>query len=133
MGGRGAKLTRKDELQQLINKSKRLSDQMENLSKEYGQFVDRPGEEGERRRKGHDKWLSLFAQNREIRRKINAELNKRDAVERQRESKVEKRNPETFVNGYGEATHREITSSTYKKAQTRLEREVRHFIGDGLS
>lgn len=30
----------------------------------------------------------------------------------------------TFVNGFGEATRREITSSTYKRAQKRLQKEI---------
>lgn len=36
------------------------------------------------------------------------------------------------VNGYGEATSREITSSTYKRAQSRLDKAVRSWFGRGM-
>lgn len=35
----------------------------------------------------------------------------------------------TFVNGYGEATRREITSTTYERAQKRTDRDVAAFVG----
>lgn len=35
----------------------------------------------------------------------------------------------TFVNSYGEATHRNITNQTYERAQRRLERDVARFLG----
>lgn len=35
---------------------------------------------------------------------------------------------QTFVNGYGEATTREITSSTYSRASKRLSKQVISFI-----
>ena len=34
----------------------------------------------------------------------------------------------TFVNSFGEATTREITNTTYKKAQKRLERQMMRFF-----
>ncbi|MBO5025961.1 MAG: hypothetical protein J6C86_07460 [Bacteroidaceae bacterium] len=37
-------------------------------------------------------------------------------------------NKQTFVNGYGEATTREITSSTYSRACKRLSKQVMSFI-----
>ncbi len=36
---------------------------------------------------------------------------------------IEPKQKKAFVNGYGEATRREITTSTYKRAQKRLEKE----------
>lgn len=35
----------------------------------------------------------------------------------------------TFVNGFGEATRRYITNDTYDRAQRRLEKEVKGFLG----
>ena len=32
--------------------------------------------------------------------------------------------PHTFVNGFGEATHRYVTNTTYEKARKRLERQA---------
>ena len=34
----------------------------------------------------------------------------------------------TFVNGYGEATKREITSSTYARAEKRLSKQIMNFV-----
>jgi len=56
---------------------------------------------------------------REEQRKMNAARVKKQ----QRSSSTRK------VNGYGEATTREITSSTYKRAQRRLEQDVANFMG----
>ena len=36
----------------------------------------------------------------------------------------EKARPKTFVNSFGEATTREITSAAYKRAQRRMERDI---------
>ena len=54
-------------------------------------------------------------------------------IERDRLSAERKKNPQhyipaTKVNGYGEATHREITSSTYERAQSRLKKDVESFL-----
>ncbi len=35
----------------------------------------------------------------------------------------------TFVNGFGEATHRYITTDTYERAQRRLDKEIMGFLG----
>lgn len=35
----------------------------------------------------------------------------------------------TFVNSYGEATHRNITSLSYERAQRRLDREIFSWLG----
>ena len=50
---------------------------------------------------------------REERIRVNKELDEKARLRRAKEK-------ETFVNGYGEATHREITSQTYKNQQKRL-------------
>ena len=34
----------------------------------------------------------------------------------------------TFVNGYGEATKREITSSTYTRAEKKLSKQIMNFV-----
>ncbi|MGN0363683.1 MAG: hypothetical protein ACI4ET_12670 [Bilifractor sp.] len=37
--------------------------------------------------------------------------------------------PKKFVNGYGEATHREITSSTYERAMKRTQKDIERRMG----
>lgn len=39
-----------------------------------------------------------------------------------------KSSSKTFVNGYGEATSREITTSTYKRAEKRLQKQIMNFL-----
>ena len=40
-----------------------------------------------------------------------------------------KTNGKTFVNSFGEATKREITTSTYKNSQAKLSKEILGFVG----
>ena len=48
---------------------------------------------------------------------------------KEKENKNSNTPSEIFVNGYGEATSREITSSTYIRADRRLSKEVMSFVG----
>lgn len=43
-----------------------------------------------------------------------------------------KKETKTFVNGYGEATNKYITSSTYERAEKRRQKEILSFIGGWL-
>lgn len=49
---------------------------------------------------------------------------KADAEARSKQAKSEAAEKKTFVNGYGEATHRYITTSTYERAQKRAMKSV---------
>ena len=49
---------------------------------------------------------------------------KADAEARSKQTKSEPAEKKTFVNGYGEATHRYITTSTYERAQKRAMKSV---------
>ena len=53
---------------------------------------------------------------------------KADAEARSRQAKSEPAEKKKFVNGYGEATDREITSSTYERAQKRLMKSVEGWL-----
>ena len=53
---------------------------------------------------------------------------KADAEARSKQAKSEPAEKKTFVNGYGEATHREITSTTYERAQKRLTKSVEGWL-----
>lgn len=69
------------------------------------------------------KYYELQRQYNDLRSKINA---KKDEEARNRP----KQNTNSkYVNGYGEATHRNITSSTYERAQRRLNREIDRRLG----
>lgn len=49
---------------------------------------------------------------------------KADAEARSKQAKSEPAEKKTFVNGYGEATHRYITTATYERAQKRTMKSV---------
>lgn len=68
------------------------------------------------------KYYDLTKQVRELQKKRSELLEK----ERQERLAARKEEPShnKFVNSYGEATHREITSSSYRRAQRRLDREI---------
>lgn len=53
---------------------------------------------------------------------------KADAEARSKQAKSEPAEKKTFVNGYGEATSREITSTTYERAQKRLTKSVEGWL-----
>lgn len=45
-------------------------------------------------------------------------------------NEVNKKEVKTFINGYGEATNRHITSSTYNRAMKRNKKEIVSFLGN---
>ena len=52
------------------------------------------------------------------------------AAARKVAARASKPRPEhTFVNGFGEATSRYVTTATYERAQRRLEKEIQGFLG----
>ena len=62
----------------------------------------------------------------DVKREMNA---KRNALNKALDEMAKTRKKpnstrKTFVNGFGEATRREITSSTYERAQKRLQKEI---------
>lgn len=60
---------------------------------------------------------------REMNTKRNA-LNKALDEMASRAKRQTSKERKTFVNGFGEATRREITSQSYKRAQNRLQKEI---------
>ncbi len=60
-----------------------------------------------------------------ITNKIVEEVKKQSAAE----MATERTNGKTFVNSFGEATKREITTSTYKNSQAKLSKEIMGFVG----
>lgn len=69
------------------------------------------------------KWGKFRANNKVINdlKRENSEL----SIQRGKiRSKAEPKQKKTFVNSYGEATKREITSSSYQRAQRRLNKEI---------
>ena len=53
---------------------------------------------------------------------------KADSEARSKQAKSEPAEKKTFVNGYGEATHRYITTTTYERAQKRAMKSVEGWL-----
>lgn len=68
------------------------------------------------------KWRAELKKNQ----KANEEISRINAEQARRSASKSSR---TFVNSYGEATTRYVTSSTYERAQKRLKSDVERFIG----
>ncbi len=71
---------------------------------------------------------ALEEKRRAITNKIVEEVKKQSAAERAVETKGK-----TFVNSFGEATKREITTSTYKSSQAKLSKEIMGFVGGEIN
>lgn len=65
-------------------------------------------------------WQKYGEDARNAENKYYEELNK---------ANQKKASKKTFVNGYGEATRREITTQTYKRGQKNIEKAVRRNLG----
>lgn len=84
----------------------------------------------------HDKEMQpLITEWREGSAKLKTLLNELYKLEnKERDEKLanedNRKETKTFVNGYGEATNKYITSSTYERAERRRQREVLSFMGN---
>ncbi len=108
--------------------SKEIEDEMNKINKQVGEL-----------QRNSIAGLNSEKQIRENRKKINALLDKSRKLRKER-SKAQDReikeyhdkhpeqfeNNHTFVNGFGEATHRYITNQTYERAMKRNEREIQN-------
>lgn len=70
-----------------------------------------------------EEWRENAAILREKRRQENVVLDSLRTVKNQKNE-----NTKVFVNGYGEATKREITTTSYIKQQNRLDKQILNFI-----
>lgn len=61
---------------------------------------------------------------------LDEELYQLEKKERDERRANETRETKTFINGYGEATNKYITSSTYERAEKRRQKEVLSFMGN---
>lgn len=105
---------------------KRASDRLDELSEKIteARMSPRSG-----RTERVDKAMSDYNEGSKI---FNELRDRKSALENEKAKRRKKKQPQTsrtFVNSYGEATHRYITSLTYERAQRRLERDVVRFLG----
>lgn len=81
---------------------------------------------------GDKEKLDKYRRAQQAWQQLNSEKNRREneiAAQRRREDASKPKPKKTFVNSYGEATTRYITTSTYERAQARLRRDVEDVLG----
>ena len=131
MGGRGSGSSRSGNasLSDLKAQEKKLDAQVDKLKNKLEDYASKypawnmPREYYDVQRKRQ----ALEEQRRAITNKIVEEVKKQSASERAVET-----NGKTFVNSFGEATKREITSLSYKRSQARSDKEIMSFLGGAV-
>lgn len=111
MGGRGSSSQNgaSKKISSLEGKLDSVKSQLATIVREHGSAIGLP-----------DKYYKLQKQRQAIEGKIRKE---NDKIMRNKKT-TEGATKRTFVNGFGEATTREITSASYKRAQARLNKEI---------
>lgn len=75
-----------------------------------------------------EKYYKVLRQYQQERKKLNDFLDKKSEAERSKRRTLQSTEKKRFVNSFGEAAKREITSSTYKRAMRRQEKEILRFL-----
>ena len=123
MGGRGASSgnIRKNNIDKEMDK---LTAKMIELDRDYRGSFSHTNPEGDS--KIRQQWLKAQAQFNKLREKKQIILDKETSARRRKDKNNRQ---EAFVNSYGEATKREITTSTYKRAMKRQNKNVLRNMG----
>lgn len=74
----------------------------------------------------HKEWIDISCQGKQYKKEINNLLDKLRDIRQENKTKEDKK---TFINSYGEATKREITTSTYNRTQNRMKKQVLRNMG----
>lgn len=129
MGGRGASSSvgsinnASKDIKAIQAQFDKLKDRNIKLYKENNGFaITGDLKQIEKRNKAYKEWLENRNKLGKLQQQINGERARKEISNKQENNK-------TFVNSYGEATNREITSSTYRRQQKRMERAVRRNLG----
>ena len=115
-GGRGASYAN---VTQLKTKEDKIRVKMEKLYKDNSGFAMKDTPEVE---KASNEWLKL-------KRQADFLRSKREVIENRKINAQSNKSNETFVNSYGEATKREITSRTYERAKKRQAKAILRNMG----
>ena len=108
---------------------KSLEAQKKALGDKMASLVRQTDKDGQMTREARKEYYATKSKRDDVVQKLSKAY-KADAEARSKQAKSESAEKKTFVNGYGEATSREITSTTYERAQKRLTKSVeRWFTG----
>lgn len=109
---------------QLTGEIDRLGKVMEETAPSHVAYLQGRGgskADSDRYRKAQKRYSQL--QNESLRR-LQAEASRRAAA-----NAAKPKPARTFINGFGQATHRYITTDTYERAQRRLDKEIFGLLG----
>ena len=106
---------------------KSLEAQKKALGDKMASLVRQTDKDGQMTSEARKEYYATKSKRDDVVQKLS-EAYKADAEARSKQAKSEPVEKKTFVNGYGEATDREITSSTYERAQKRLMKSVEGWL-----
>lgn len=102
---------------------KSLEAQKKALGDKMASLVRQTDKDGQMTREARKEYYATKSKRDDVVQKLSKAY-KADAEARSKQAKSESAEKKTFVNGYGEATSREITSTTYERIQARQSREI---------
>lgn len=102
---------------------KSLEAQKKALGDKMASLVRQTDKDGQMTREARKEYYATKSKRDDVVQKLSKAY-KADAEARSKQAKSEPAEKKTFVNGYGEATHRYITTSTYERAQKRAMKSV---------
>lgn len=120
-------VTSQNKIQQLENEAQNLKTKYEETSKKMQECskyaVPSDKEDKENRQKYYEYRKQFTKERQEYNDKLNQILEERNKANNNLQKELQK------VNGYGEATNRNITSTTYERAIRRTQRDVEKWLG----
>ena len=106
---------------------KSLEAQKKALGDKMASLVRQTDKDGQMTSEARKEYYATKSKRDDVVQKLS-KVYKADAEARSKQAKSEPAEKKTFVNGYGEATSREITSTTYERAQKRLTKSVEGWL-----
>lgn len=106
---------------------KSLEAQKKALGDKMAELVRQTDKDGQMTREARKEYYATKSKRDDVVQKLSKAY-KADAEARSKQTKSEPAEKKTFINGFGEATSREITSSTYERAQKRLMKSVEGWL-----
>lgn len=125
MGGRGASLSDRGNAKALRSKIKKNESIIEKYSRENIKIYESVSVSDSR----NPKWKKWRANNKKI-NSLKRENAKLSIKARKLEDKINPPKPRKYINGFGEATHREISTLTYERAIARQSRDFDRWFGN---
>ena len=106
---------------------KSLEAQKKALGDKMASLVRQTDKDGQMTSEARKEYYATKSKRDDVVQKLS-EAYKADAEARSKQAKSEPAEKKTFVNGYGEATHRYITTTTYERAQKRAMKSVEGWL-----